>query len=103
MTDHGAPALVIRCPIHPRMAGETVARTAAPPLDPRSPVRLALVANGKPNSVEILEALADELRSRVRELEVRIYRKSSVSIAPEPEDVREIAEWASAVLAAIGD
>jgi hypothetical protein len=66
-------------------------------------VRLALVANGKPNSVEILEALADELRTRVAGLEVRTYRKSSVSIAPEPRDMREIAEWASAVLAAVGD
>ena len=62
-----------------------------------------MVANGKPNSVEILAALADELRLRVADLEVRSYRKSSVSIAPEPDDMREIAEWASAVLAAVGD
>lgn len=96
-------AIIARCPIHPRMAGAATPRTMAPALDPHRPVRLALVANGKPNSVEILEALADELRTRVAGLEVRTYRKSSVSIAPEPRDMREIAEWASAVLAAVGD
>ena len=101
MTDPGA--VVARCPIHPRVAGASTPRAVAPPLDPSRPVRLALVANGKPNSVEILEALADELRTRVAGLEVRTYRKSSVSIAPEPRDMREIAEWASAVLAAVGD
>lgn len=98
-----ADPVVARCPIHPRVASAPATRASAPRLDPRAPVRLALVANGKPNSVEILAALADELRSRVTHLEVRSYRKSSVSIAPEPEDMREIAEWASAVLAAVGD
>ena len=102
MTEPANP-VVATCPIHPRVAGTSTTRTSAPPLDPRAPVRLALVANGKPNSVEILAALADELRLRVADLEVRSYRKSSVSIAPEPDDMREIAEWASAVLAAVGD
>jgi hypothetical protein len=78
-------------------------RIAAPPLDASAPTRLALVANGKPNSVEILGAVAQELRSRVPHLEVRSYRKGSVSVALEPDDVREIAEWANAVLAAVGD
>ncbi len=91
------------CPIHPRVAGAPSHRPSARAHDPSAPVRLALIANGKPNSVELLDALADELRTRFVGLEVRRYRKSSVSIAPEPEDVRDIAEWASAVLAAVGD
>ena len=95
--------LEVQCPVHPRVAGAPARRVAAPPLDVRAPTRLALVANGKPNSVEILDALAHELRSRVPHLQVRRYRKGSVSVAPEPHDVREIAEWASAVLAAVGD
>lgn len=103
----------VHVPVHPRVLGAPTGagvigpddrpRTAAAPLDPRGPVRLALVANGKPNSLELLEALADEVRVRVPALEVRAYRKPSVSVPPDPVDAREIVGWANAVLAALGD
>ena len=79
------------------------ARSMAPAFDIAGPMRLALIANGKPNSVELLDALAAEISARVTSLEVRRYRKASVSIAPDPADVRQIGEWANAVLAAVGD
>lgn len=103
----------VHVPVHPRVVGapsgsgstgtDDRPRTAAAPLDRHGPVRLALVANGKPNSLELLEALADELRVLVPALEVRAYRKPSVSVPPDPVDAREIVGWANAVLAALGD
>ena len=80
-----------------------VGREAAAPFDRTEPMRLALVANGKPNSVELLDALADELARRVDVAEVRRYRKASVSVPPDDADIVEIGEWANAVLAAVGD
>lgn len=102
MSDRLVP-VVVRRPVHSATRLQAPMRAMAPPVDLASPVRLALVANDKPNSVELLDALAAELRVRVRSIEVRRYRKASVSIAPEAADVREIAEWANAVLAAVGD
>lgn len=78
-------------------------RAMAPAHDPGAPLRLALVANGKPNSVELLDELAAQLRTQWPQMEVRRYRKGSVSVPPDPADVEEIATWASAVLAALGD
>ena len=77
-------------------------RSAAPPLA-AGPVRLALVANGKPNSAELLEAMARHMRHHLRVAEVRLWRKPSVSVPPTDQDVAEIGEWADAVLAAVGD
>lgn len=79
------------------------ARVAAPAWDGSGTLHLALVANGKPNSVELLDALAVQLAARGVPLEVRRYCKGSVSVPPEPEDVEEIAGWANAVIAALGD
>jgi hypothetical protein len=95
--------VAVHVPVHPRVLGSGTARGAAPGHDPTAPVRLALVANGKPNSSELLDALADELRTRVPSLEVRSWRKGSVSIPPDPTDFREIVGWATAVLCALGD
>lgn len=78
-------------------------REAAAPFDRTEPMRLALVANGKPNSVELLDALADELARHLDVAEVRRYRKASVSVPPDDADIAEIGEWANAVLAAVGD
>lgn len=103
MTAHGPDHTVLHRPVPAPERLAAPARATAPAHDPVAPMRLALVANGKPNSVELLDALARELRQRVRHLEVRRYRKGSVSVAPDDRDVREIGEWASAVLAALGD
>lgn len=67
------------------------------------PHNIALVANGKPNSMELLDALAARLSARIDVGEVRRYRKPSVSVAPDARDMAEIAEWAHAVLTAVGD
>ena len=82
--------------------GGPAAKLAAP-VDARRPLRLALVANGKPNSAELLDAVADRLKQRIPIEAVRRYRKPSVSVAPVAADVAEIAEWASATLNAVGD
>ena len=75
----------------------------APPLPRDRSFNLALVANGKPNSAELLDALARRLQARLPVAEIRRYRKPSVSVAPHDDDMREIAEWAHAVLTAVGD
>ena len=67
------------------------------------PHNIALVANGKPNSTELLDALAARLAVRIDVREVRRYRKPSVSVPPADDDMAEIAEWAHAVLTAVGD
>ena len=77
-------------------------RVLAAALD-RGPHNIALVANGKPNSMELLDALATRLAARIDVREVRRYRKPSVSVAPADDDMAEIAEWAHAVLTAVGD
>ena len=82
-------------------AQPTSATVAAPLAGGR--VRLALVANGKPNSVELLDRMAAHLDDHLAVGEVRVWRKPSVSVPPPDEDGAEIAEWADAVLAAVGD
>lgn len=80
---------------------------AGRPVAPRrsfdGPVRLALIANGKPNSAELLDALAVHLDRHLAVGPVRRWRKPSVSVAPPESDQHEIAEWAHAALTAVGD
>ena len=84
-----------------RVTDPTRARAGALPTG--EPRNIALVANGKPNSMELLDALAARLASRLDVREVRRYRKPSVSVPPTDDDMAEIAEWAHAVLTAVGD
>jgi hypothetical protein len=92
-------------PVHDPARLTAPLRAAAPAWTPASPLRLALVANGKPNSVELLDALAGEIAGALPHttVEVRRYRKGSVSVPPDAADVEEISGWATAVLAALGD
>jgi len=53
--------------------------------------------------MELLDALAARLALRIDVCEVRRYRKPSVSVPPTDDDMAEIAEWAHAVLTAVGD
>ena len=87
----------------PRPRDTDPTRVAASALRVDEPRNVALVANGKPNSMELLDALAARLSSRIDVREVRRYRKPSVSVAPTDDDMAEIAEWAHAVLTAVGD
>jgi hypothetical protein len=68
-----------------------------------APVKVALVANGKPNSAELLEALARHVGERLAIADVRTWRKASVSVPPSPEQLAEIVGWADVALVAIGD
>jgi len=87
----------------PRPRASDPTRSMARPLRAGEAANVALVANGKPNSMELLDALAARLSSRIGVREVRRYRKPSVSVAPTEHDTAEIAEWAHAVLTAVGD
>ena len=87
----------------PRPRDTDPTRVAARALRVNEPHNVALVANGKPNSMELLDSLAARLASRIDVREVRRYRKPSVSVAPTDDDMAEIAEWAHAVLTAVGD
>lgn len=78
-------------------------RRPAPPIAKDEPLNLALLANGKPNSVELLDAMARHLGESLPIAEVRRWRKTSVSVPPSDRDAAEIAEWAHAVLVAVGD
>ena len=75
----------------PRASDPT--HVTASPLRVGEAHNVALVANGKPNSMELLDALAERLASRI---DVR-------EVAPTEHDMAEIAEWAHAVLTAVGD
>ena len=79
------------------------ARALAPALSRAGAHNVALVANGKPNSMALLDALAARLARQIDVAEVRRYRKPSVSVPPTDGDLAEIAEWAHAVLTAVGD
>ena len=87
----------------PRPRAADPERSPARPLRRGDPHNIALVANGKPNSMELLDALATRLASRIDVREIRRYRKPSVSVPPTGDDMAEIAEWAHAVLTAVGD
>jgi hypothetical protein len=87
----------------PRRRDTDPTRAPARALPASEPHNVALVANGKPNSMELLDALASRLATRIDVREVRRYRKPSVSVAPTDDDMAEIAEWAHAVLTAVGD
>ena len=50
-----------------------------------------------------LAAKAPSVAALAERGEVRRYRKPSVSVAPTDDDMAEIAEWAHAVLTAVGD
>ena len=75
----------------------------APNVDGAAPLKVALVANGKPNSVELLDALVRRVGEQLPVAEVRTWRKPSVSVPPTPDQLDEIVGWADAALVAIGD
>ena len=77
--------------------------TTAPNVSATAPVKVALVANGKPNSVELLDRLAHRVGERLEVAAVRAWRKPSVSVPPTPEQFDEIVAWADAALVAVGD
>ena len=87
----------------PRPRTGDPSRVLAPALSRDRAHNIALVANGKPNSMELLDALVARMANRIEIAEIRRYRKPSVSVPPTDADLAEIAEWAHAVLTAVGD
>ena len=87
----------------PRTRAIDASRALAPALPRGRAHNVALVANGKPNSMELLDALVARMANRIEIAEIRRYRKPSVSVPPTDGDLAEIAEWAHAVLTAVGD
>jgi len=64
-------------------------------------VTVGLLANGFPDSVAFLEAVADALRERV-DVEVRHWNKGNASVPASPEILDEIRTSCKAVVAAYG-
>jgi len=89
--------------LDPRLDARPRAATAAPrPLDLRDK-RIGLLANGKPNSEELLSALGALLRERYGVRETIVARKPNASrVAPE-EIVGRLASECDAVVTATGD
>ena len=79
------------------------ARGTAPNVRGEQPVHVALVANGKPNSVELLQCLAPRVAEELPVADVRGWRKDSVSVPPTPAQFDEIVGWADVALVAVGD
>lgn len=77
---------------------------AAPALVVRPRLHIALLSNGKVNGTELLEAVARHLGGLVPpDATFRHYRKPSVSVAPDAQDIESITRTADAVICAIGD
>lgn len=95
--------VVVVLPVENGAGARRAAASLAPPPAPGAPWRLALVANGKPNSAELLDLLAERLARRVPVAEVRRYRKPSVSVPPTAEQLDDIAAFATVALHAVGD
>jgi hypothetical protein len=77
------------------------------PLAPRNPLpegaHLALIDNGKPRARELLELIAEEMRSRLPIGAVEVVSKPSASVPIEADEARALAERADIVIAGLGD
>ena len=69
---------------------------------PDRPV-VGLVDNGKPHAKELLELLAEELRSRIGDGEVVLLRKPSAAYPITVEQASDMAARAHLVITGVGD
>jgi len=85
----------------------SVVETAPTFLAPRGELpqgaHLTLIDNGKPKAIEILELLAEELRTWLPIGEVELYSKSSAGRPLEAAVTRGLASRADIAIAALGD
>jgi hypothetical protein len=81
------------------------ARAIAPPPRSLQGLRVGLLANGKANSLDLLEALCDVLARQpgVSVASTVPVVKGSVSVPPLPEDMARLVGETDVVLTAIGD
>jgi len=95
-------AFITLAPTGPKRGGTRASRTATRPstLDGAC---VGLVANGKSNSVELLDYVYEELAARFDLRGALRVRKDSVSIPPRREDFERIVDQAEVVITALGD
>lgn len=78
-------------------------QTSAPRGDlPEAPV-LTLVENGKPHARDLLQLLADELRTTYPQLEVDVFSKASAGKPLDGDDAKVIAARSHMVITGVGD
>lgn len=63
---------------------------------------VGLFANGFPDSVAFLEHVGRAVREVLPEVDVRLWNKGNASALASPEDLAEISDTCSAVIAAYG-
>lgn len=76
------------------------------PYDRRAPIaagdQIALFANGFPGSVEFLTHIGNAAEGLVPGLKVKLWNKGNASALASPQDLAEISDTCSAVIAAYG-
>jgi hypothetical protein len=96
-----AKVVVLRPDLPTPVPGEVrlAERTALP-----ERVVIGLVGNGKPFAKELLELLADDLRTRLdREVEVELHAKPSAAYSISDNDAIQLAARAHMVITGLGD
>ncbi|HEY2652830.1 MAG TPA: hypothetical protein VGI50_12950 [Solirubrobacteraceae bacterium] len=80
------------------------ALTLAPRSEPPEPLVIGLISNGKPLAAELLQALADELRKRLRrDVTTEIIRKPSAGSPVTAVQADGMAARAHFVITGVGD
>jgi hypothetical protein len=80
------------------------ALTLAPRTEPADPLLIGLVSNGKPLAAELLQALAEELRQRLRrDVSTEIIRKPSAGSPITAVQADGMAARAHFVITGVGD
>lgn len=81
----------------------TTAVALAPRTSPVGPVRLTIVDNGKPRTVELLTQIAEGFARHLPGVEVTAYFKGAASRIIDEQEVKELAASSDLVLTGIGD
>jgi hypothetical protein len=80
------------------------ALTLAPRSEPPDPLVIGLISNGKPLAAELLQALAEELRKRLRrEVTTEMIRKPSAGSPVTATQADGMAARAHLVITGVGD
>ena len=93
--------ITVYCPVDENPTTERVelARRGAVPAD----AALALIENGKPNARGLLQAIAEELRSRLPIGTVTVFSKPSAGKPIEADEARMLAARSHLVITGLGD
>jgi hypothetical protein len=77
--------------------------TLAPRTVPAAPVRVTIIDNGKPRTVELLTHIAEGFARRLGAIQVTAYFKGAASRVIDEHEVNEIASTTDVALTGIGD